>query len=126
MNTTQLPRPAAAPALHHAHAGEAEREAAALAQPKVGSLNAAVIALLQAHPDGLTATETLDLYVQAHHIIGLYSVAPRLSQLERLGWCEKNGTRTRDGERRRTIYRLTDEARQQLSTTARRTDDCAW
>lgn len=118
MTTTQLPRYDTAPGLHHTHAGEAEREAAALMQPKTGSLNAAVLQILQANPGGLTATETLELYTAQHRPTGLYSVAPRLSQLERLGWCEKAGSRTRQGERRRTVYRLTDDARQQLQDAA--------
>lgn len=113
-----LPRPEVAPALAHAGAGETEREAAALMQPKVGSLNSAVLSLLAQHPEGLTATETLDLYVAEHRTTGLYSVAPRLSQLERLGWCEKAGSRTRAGERRRTVYRLTADAAAQLGGAA--------
>jgi DNA-binding PadR family transcriptional regulator len=109
-----LPRPDAAPALAHTGAGQVELDTAALATPKAGSLNQAVVELLAVHPDGLTATETLDLYTATHRPTGLYSVAPRLSQLERLGWCEKHGHRTRPGERRRAVYRLTADAVQQL------------
>ena len=96
-------------------AGEVETATAALVSPKVGSLNDAVISLMARNPEGLTATETLDLYVAEHRVTGLYSVAPRLSQLERMGWLEKAGSRTRAGERRRTVYRLTEQAWEQLA-----------
>lgn len=109
-----LPDPRTAAALAHDRAGDVESQTAALASPKVGSLNSAVLDLMGKNPEGLTATETLDLYVAEHRVTGLYSVAPRLSQLERMGWLEKAGTRTRAGERRRTVYRLTSDASLQM------------
>ena len=75
----------------HRDAGETEVAARDRIAPKASQLRGRVLYLVaQAEEQGLTATETYDLYVQAFGEPrgGLYSIAPRLSELERSGYLE--------------------------------------
>jgi len=80
---------------HHG-AGETETAARDRVAPVAGKLRAQVLMLVaDAGEAGLTATEAYELYVVLHgeRRGGLYSLAPRLSELERQGWVYKGSVR---------------------------------
>ena len=84
--------PEATVAQAHATASPTEMDAAARAAGLAGKLRPRVLALVADAGDaGLTATEVYELYraVYGEPRGGLYSLAPRLSELERSGWVDK-------------------------------------
>lgn len=88
--------PTAPVAQAHADAGPTELAARQRITPKVGQLRGRVLGLVVAcGSEGLTATEAYALYVEAFGEPrgGLYSVSPRLSELERQGYVRKGATR---------------------------------
>lgn len=92
------------PAPAHRRGTDTERDAAHLVTPRAGTLRARVIDQLRR--GSFTAAElatALDEY--------LYSVAPRVTELQRGGWVEDSGER-RDTVRARAaiVWRLTAEA----------------
>jgi DNA-binding PadR family transcriptional regulator len=90
----------------HRGAGSTETAARDRIAPKAGQLRGRVLALVaEAGDDGLTATEAYALYVEAFGEPrgGLYSISPRLSELERAGYAQK-GEQVRD---RRQAYTAT-------------------
>lgn len=103
--------PLRAVAQAHADAGPSERAARDRISPIAGQLRARVLDLVvRAGEAGLTATEAYHEYVIRYGEPrgGLYSISPRLSELERRGgWVEKSG-QTRD---RRAAYVATDAGR---------------
>lgn len=79
-------------AQQHADAGSSERAAAQRAATLAGKLRPRVLTLvIDAGDAGLTATEAYELYatVYGEPRGGLYSISPRLSELERSGWVVK-------------------------------------
>jgi hypothetical protein len=73
----------------HRGAGSTETAARDRIAPKAGQLRGRVLALVAAAgDDGLTATEAYEAFVAEHGEPrgGLYSIAPRLSELERSGY----------------------------------------
>lgn len=73
----------------HTDAGDTEVAAAALVAPRVGSLRARALALIVESGDlGYTAYE---LHVDMGEL--LYSVAPRMAELQRAGWIIDSGRR---------------------------------
>jgi hypothetical protein len=100
--------PTATYAHAHAGAGPTERSARDRVAPKAGQLRSRVLALVVISGDrGLTATEAYEAYVDrfGEPTGGLYSIAPRLSELERRGaWIEKSGL----VRNRRAVYVATD------------------
>lgn len=114
--------PARAQAQAHRGAGVTEREARDRIAPRVGTLRAAVLRLVvDAGPDGLTALEAWELHYESPNGVrptGLYSVAPRLSELESDGYVEVDGARLervdgveQPGTTRRQVYVATDSGR---------------
>lgn len=94
----------------HLGAGRTERAARDRIAPKASQLRGRVLFLVaQAGEQGLTATEAYELYVQAFGEPrgGLYSIAPRLSELERSGYLEASA-QVRD---RRQAYVATADGR---------------
>lgn len=76
----------------HADAGSSERAAAQRAAGLAGRLRPRVLGLvIDAGDAGLTATEAYERYVLyfGEPRGGLYSISPRLSELERSGWVVK-------------------------------------
>ncbi|NUS55862.1 MAG: hypothetical protein HOV66_13550, partial [Streptomycetaceae bacterium] len=65
--------------------------------PKASIIRGRVLRLVAARPAGMTATEAFDAYEQAHGELfgGLYSVAPRLSELLKGGFVRRGETRGR-------------------------------
>lgn len=105
--TIHLPRQQAQA---HDDAGTTELAARDRIAPKAGQLRGRVLYLVaQASDDGLTATEAYELYVQAFGEPrgGLYSIAPRLSELERSGYLQASAL-VRD---RRQAYIATTDGR---------------
>ena len=94
---TTITRPDQAAAQAHAGATGTERAAQLAAAPKAQVIRGRVLHLVATHPDGLTATEAFDAYEQAHGELfgGLYSLAPRLSELLKGGFVRKGETRER-------------------------------
>lgn len=94
----------------HHHATPTEAAAQQRIALKAGQLRTRVLELvLAAGEDGVTATEAYEAYVDrfGEPRGGLYSLAPRLSELERRGaWVRKSG-QVRD---RRAAYVATDAA----------------
>jgi predicted transcriptional regulator len=90
------------PAPHHAHAGDTEAGAADFIKSTAGKLRVRVVDQLQANPAGLTAcelAEKLDAY--------LYSVAPRITELQKGGRVEDSGRRRpSDRGRPSVVWRL--------------------
>lgn len=94
----------------HDGAGATELAARDRIAPKAGQIRGRVLLLVaEAGDQGLTATEAYDLYVKAFGEPrgGLYSISPRLSELERSGYVIK-GLRVRE---RRSAYVATPAGR---------------
>ena len=108
---TPLPDPLAGmPAWMHREAGDTERAAAALVQPRTGTWRARVLeAITTAGEHGLTDWEL-------HDALGgnLYTVAPRRKELVELGWVVDSGSRrpTNNGARA-IVWVLSERARRQ-------------
>ncbi len=84
--------PAQPTAQAHADAGPTEAAAAQRAASLAGKLRPRVLGLvIDAGDAGLTATEAHELYaaIYGEPRGGLYSISPRLSELERSGWVVK-------------------------------------
>ena len=103
----------------HKGAGTAEREARDLIAPKVGTIRGRVLQMVvDAGEQGMTALEACDAYPQPRS--KLYSIAPRLSELEAEGYVEDSGRTRREvaevgvemiGAPRRKVYVATDAGR---------------
>jgi hypothetical protein len=95
MSTNSIGSPLTPIAQAHGEAGAAETAAQQRIAPKAGQLRDRVLRLVAGAGDtGLTATEVYDAYVAefGEPSGGLYSLAPRLSELERRGgWVRKSG-----------------------------------
>lgn len=106
--------PTATVAQAHYGAGDTEVAAQQRIAPKAGLIRARVLQLVtDAGEQGLTAAEALARYTARYGepTGGLYSIAPRLSELERRGgWVRKSGT----VRARRAAYVATAESRQLL------------
>lgn len=103
--------PTRAEARAHTGAGQTEREARDRIAPQAGTLRGRVLtAITERGDDGLTALEaTLRLGYSRDR---LYSVAPRLSELENDGYVEITGTRRpTPAEPRRQVYVATEMGR---------------
>lgn len=102
--------PSAAYASAHHGAKATETAAQQRIAPKAGTIrDRLLILVVDAGPAGLTATEALDLYrvLYGEPRGGLYSIAPRLSELERRGgWVEPGPVRDH-----RTAYVATTAGR---------------
>ncbi|SNR32720.1 hypothetical protein [Blastococcus mobilis] len=103
--------PTAAYAQAHLHATATEAAAQQRITPKAGQLRGRVLQLVAtAGETGLTALEVYQQYAWlfGEPTGGLYSLAPRLSELERRGgWVRKSG----DVRDRRAAYVATDAGR---------------
>ena len=96
----------------HRDAGTTERQAQQRASRFAGSLRGRLLQLvIDAGSGGLTAVEAYELYrpIYGDPPGGLYSLAPRLSELERTGHVEKAWVRDR-----RAAYRATEKGREAL------------
>lgn len=99
--------PARSGAQAHGGAGETEREARDRIAPRAGTLRGRVLAAVVASADGLTALEAWRLLV-GDSGLGLYSIAPRLSELESDGYVHVTGSRReREDAPRRQVYAAT-------------------
>lgn len=76
-------------------------EAYADIYPYITELQSKVLALLKSHPEGLTGSE-------ATAITGMYgyTVRPRLTELFKLGYVTKAGSRPNPRGNRETVYRI--------------------
>ena len=100
----------------HRDAGTTERAAQQRASRFAGSLRGRLLQLvIDAGDAGLTATEAYELYrpIYGDPPGGLYSLAPRLSELERTGHVEKAWVRDR-----RAAYRATDKGQRAMRALA--------
>lgn len=93
----------------HTDAGPTELAARRRIAPKAGQLRGRVLRLIVrcGEDKGLTATEAFDLYTElwGEPKGGLYSISPRLSELERQGYVRKGEVRND-----RAAYVATDAA----------------
>lgn len=99
--------PTASTAQAHRDASPTELAAKRRAARFAGTLRGRLLHLIADAGDaGLTATEAFDLYVAVHGEPsgGLYSLAPRASELERAGYVSKEWVRDR-----RAAYVITAE-----------------
>lgn len=105
----QMPAP-----FHHDGPGS-EQEAAALITPRAGTLRErALVAIHGADEDGLTDHELAE-----RTGIYLYSIAPRRSELVKLGWVEDSGIRRlTPGNVHAVVWILSDRARTQLAAAS--------
>lgn len=91
-------------AARHRASGPTETAAADVALPKAGTLRWKVIDALFVYPNGLTDQEIAE-EAGAY----LYSIAPRRTELVRLGWVQDSGkTRATDRGHEAVVWRLTD------------------
>lgn len=97
----------------HRDAGMTEAEARDLIAPRAGTIRGKVLRLIVGMGDlGLTATEAQQVYGIVHRPIGLYSIAPRLTELLHGGYVVVGDPRSPSpGTPRRQSYVATDAGR---------------